>query len=342
LIKFRCTNCGQKFKIPDSHAGRKGKCPKCKNQLAVPDINTIGLVYEQETSVINNQQNSSSHTSELQLKKEPLKQTEKSNRISENIFDTINSQQYITNTETAEKPPVRKLPWIIDIFLYPTSIPGLINLGVFWILPILLGFIRLILPIPFVWWIVGLVIAAYMYYYFIECIRDSAMGGIRAPENIAAFPEMSDVLSQLLEIVASIAIFWGPIVVYTIYKVFWQSTGANPINELRSDVIFWSLLGYSIFFFPMGILALAMFQSTSAFNPFLWIVSILSTFFHYCCLVVFLCFLAWLFSRIVSFFQESLLFAFLLNGIFIYLIMINTHLLGCFYYLNSKKLNWEV
>lgn len=39
VIRFKCKNCGQKIRVPDLHAGRKGKCPKCKNLLLVPEIN---------------------------------------------------------------------------------------------------------------------------------------------------------------------------------------------------------------------------------------------------------------------------------------------------------------
>jgi hypothetical protein len=182
----------------------------------------------------------------------------------------MHNHEQITKTEEAEKPPIHKLPWILDILLYPTSIPGLINLGIFWILPIFLGFIRRILPIPFVWTIGSFVVATYMCYYLMECIRDSAKGGIRAPENISSMPSTSDTVSQTMEIVASIVIFWGPVAAYSMYKIFWQTTGSNFAYNLRTDTVFWLLLGYGIFFFPMGLLALAMFNSTSAFNPFLF------------------------------------------------------------------------
>lgn len=198
-------------------------------------------------------------------------------------------------------------------------------------------FIRIICAIA------NFVVAAYMYYYLMECIRDSAQGGIRAPENIGSMPEdIGDAISQAMEIAASVVIFWGPVGAYLMYKILWQSTGPGSEYNPRTDAIFWLLLGYGIFFFPMGLLALAMFNSTSAFNPFLWIASIFSTFFQYCGLVLLFCVLGWLVSRVVSSFQQSLFTAFLSGAAFIYLAMVAAHLLGRFYYLNSKKLNWEV
>ena len=36
MINFNCTNCGQKINVPVMHAGKKGKCPKCKTMLVIP------------------------------------------------------------------------------------------------------------------------------------------------------------------------------------------------------------------------------------------------------------------------------------------------------------------
>ena len=36
MIKFYCKDCGQKISAPEKHAGKKGKCPKCKNIIVVP------------------------------------------------------------------------------------------------------------------------------------------------------------------------------------------------------------------------------------------------------------------------------------------------------------------
>jgi len=36
MIKFLCKNCGQKFTVSDQQAGKKGKCPKCKQTIVIP------------------------------------------------------------------------------------------------------------------------------------------------------------------------------------------------------------------------------------------------------------------------------------------------------------------
>jgi len=50
IIKFHCKNCGRKFSVPQIHAGKKGKCPKCKNIVVVPKVQTAGTVTKQSNS----------------------------------------------------------------------------------------------------------------------------------------------------------------------------------------------------------------------------------------------------------------------------------------------------
>ncbi len=41
MIKFTCSNCRQSINVDDRHAGKKGKCPKCKTALVVPERSTV-------------------------------------------------------------------------------------------------------------------------------------------------------------------------------------------------------------------------------------------------------------------------------------------------------------
>ena len=36
MIEFRCINCGWTLRVRRIYAGKKGKCPKCKTVLTVP------------------------------------------------------------------------------------------------------------------------------------------------------------------------------------------------------------------------------------------------------------------------------------------------------------------
>ena len=308
VIKFHCKNCGQKIRVPEIHAGKKGKCPKCKNIVIVPKPQDIGSLASQPTA---------------------------QEHASDKIAEDLRKLEESIGTEKAEPEPVteRKLPWPVDIFLYPISTPGLTNLAIFTGVPLLievvaklLGPLAVALAIPS--FIINIVIGLYMYWYFAECIRDSAMGGLRAPETLAASPGLSDMFSQTVSIVGCFILFLGPAVFYALFAK-------------KTDTIFWILLGYGIFFFPMGLLAIIMFDSGSAFNPVLLIGSIFSVFFQYCGLLLVLCGVA-LIAKSVPDIQQSQILASLLSCVSIYLAMVAAHLLGRFYWKYQEKLNWEV
>ena len=112
MIKFQCINCGQKIRVLEVHAGKKGKCPKCKTVVVVPEINDDVSLGPQDSDGYN-----------LQSVQQPVAG-----------WPNV-SNESVLKPESKERPPERKLPWVIDIFLYPMSMSGLINLGIFWILP---------------------------------------------------------------------------------------------------------------------------------------------------------------------------------------------------------------
>ena len=49
MIKFHCKSCGQKFTVSDQQAGKKGKCPKCKQTIVIPPA---GQESAQKSSII--------------------------------------------------------------------------------------------------------------------------------------------------------------------------------------------------------------------------------------------------------------------------------------------------
>jgi hypothetical protein len=109
-----------------------------------------------------------------------------------------------------------------------------------------------------------------------------------------------------------------------------------------NSAIFWSLLAYGVFFFPMGILAVVMFDSINGLNPVLLICSIASKFFQYCALIMFIFILGFLPVALNWIFPQSLIISYISSVVRIYLIMVVAHLLGRFYRRYQEKLNWEV
>jgi len=256
----------------------------------------------------------------------------------------VESQQEPTTKEN-ESISQRRLPWLIDFFLYPTSKSGTIILGIVVVLRFLLRFAVLLLGglsiqnalflIPFgAAWMIGIlvriVLYLYLYWYLCECIRDSAEGGIRAPETIGHNPGFGEMLGRVIKTIGCFILFLGPVFLY-------------HLKTDQTDSIFFRLVAYAaLFFFPMSLLAVVMFDSLKGLNPIVLIGSILSTYLPYCAMVMVL---VWGFFFIIENVpdpQESVVLRFILWCLGIYLAMVAAHLLGWFYHRYERILNWDI
>lgn len=336
MINFHCKNCGQKFNVPEINAGKKGKCPKCKSIVLIPYIEPIATPAIEENagnSKVNHKQSPLDPILlDLPQAKAQSPPTEYDIR-SETAEDKL-ERQLQKKIEQSESVGNRKLPWIIDIFLYPVSVPGLVTLGIIIGIPLLIDIAAALLgpfasaiAIPSL--IANIVVGLYLYWYIAECIRDSADGGLRAPETLGSAPGLSDMSLRALDIVGCLIVFWGPMGFYFLYTH-------------KIDAIFWSLSAYAVFFFPMGLLSVIVFDSFSGINPILLIGSILRTFFPYCAMVIVFVLVGFLIGKIASAAPQSLVFSFVIHCFNLYLALVAAHLLGRFYWRYKDKLNWEV
>jgi phage FluMu protein Com len=335
MIKFQCKKCGKRFAVPQTHAGKKGKCPKCKSIVVVPKSATAG-----QTDSGYPQAGSKKSPYDLSLLDVPQEDKARHQppgkyEVSGEDFEELQATHVQSTTKDFESTNERKRSWPIDIFLYPTSKPGLTNLAIFIgprltidVLDGLLGESAAILTFPSL--VIDILIGLYMIWYFAECVRDSAAGGIRAPEAFAT-ADLSEMLSQALHISACYILFIGPVGFYRLYIQ-------------KTDMIFWLLLTYAIVFSPMGLLAMVMFNSATALNPILLMGSIFSTFLQYCGLVLILAVVV-LPTVAVSGMrpdtQVARILGFIVYPVQIYLALVIAHLLGRFYWRHQDRLNWE-
>jgi hypothetical protein len=271
-------------------------------------------------------------------------------------------------TEAGEGGTERKLPWLIDVFLYPACLPGVITLGVLLgirlavdltvkFLELLSMYCAPLLILVLLGFYVGILIKIalrlFLLWYVCECIRDSALGGLRTPETIANPPG----LGELFRAGFVWLVFWGPLIIYSLYKypplrifvaIFTLPEGFSSrdvfVYIIQNDRTLLLLLFWAIYFFPMGLLAVSLFDSFSGLNPILIIGSIFSTFFRYFGIVL-------AFHIPIVFIVASLIvFPGLMLGLrglvfrFVcgYLLLVTGHLLGRFYYRNEEKLYWDV
>ena len=334
-IKFHCENCGRKFSVPQIHAGKKGKCPKCKNIIVIPKVQTTSSVTEQ-TNAGAPEAISKSSVDDSALLVTPQKDKIQDLPLSQPDISekTAEYNQELEEESSEETAPESRLPWFIDMFLYPISASGMVHLAILSFLP------RMLLPLGHLNWlyppIFGLgflvIFIGYLFYCLSDCIRDSANGGRRAP-NIDISPtvllNMGELISPVLKVFVCIAVCLGPLLAYFIIT-------------RRTDLVFWLLVTYGIFFLPMVLLAVVLFDSLRALNPILIIASMFNIFLPYCGLVSLFFAVGGLVAIIMAIMPQSRLISYILSAVCIYLTMVMAHLLGRFCYKYKEKLNWEV
>ncbi len=321
VISFSCNFCGQKIRVAKTSAGKKGKCPKCGKTVFVPDVAAVPSP-DMDSELIRMKQDSGGATQgnsagagvdQLQLLRESMG----------------------WGSVKQETPPRRKLPWLIDIFLYPVNTWGLMLLAIAIVIPFLLDLVIFSLG-PFLGgliiipgFIMRFVIAMYAYWYIVRCITDSSAGGIRAPNTIAETPGLAEMLLELIRILACLALCVAPAFFYR----RWSG---------RTDNIYWILIGFGAFYYPMALLAVGMFDSFAGLSPLIVIPSIFGTFFQYCALTILFAGIGLLFRKAKLGLLEGVLLYHLWRLLMLYLLMVAAHLLGRFFFKYQEKLNWDV
>jgi len=219
----------------------------------------------------------------------------------------------------------RKLPFFVDVFLFPISLAGIIQVVVY----VIASFVLRVLPIGICWGIIMVVVNGYMYWYFCECIRDSAVGAIRAPDVITTHPDIPDAISEFRRIVALMVLFALPSVAYYVYT-------------RQVDTPFWIITGAVGLFFPISLLAVVMYGYLSAMNPILIIRSVIAAPLGYVGTIA----VFWVLVGVSEFLRvlmSATIALDLLGSAFLtYMTLVAGHVLGRFYFNNSEKLDWEV
>ena len=233
-----------------------------------------------------------------------------------------------------------RYPWIVERLLYPASVNGMVCISLVWLVPLLANLIQRVLAssgIPGVSILglglmgIQLLIGAYFWYYLAECLRDSALGGLRAPSPIERSSDLDwqELIWHVAVILGCLVLCAGPAIGYRI------------ITE-RTDLIFYLLVAVGVIGFPMMFLAVVMFDSFAALNPLLILGSIFSTFFPYCGVVIFFAGILSLGFWIVLVLPDVAILHVFVELVFLYSLVDMVHLLGRFYYRYADRLNWEV
>jgi len=342
MIVFLCKYCVETIEVPDRLAGKKIKCPKCGDVVRVPDkpdsARSHGIQKKDDAAL--DPKYSSDDLTLLDVSG-PLETQKQADQPGDGVQTSAETVEVDDFQEIAAK---RKIPWPLDIFLYPLSKTGIIILSgiilVRWLFKIMILALAplaesiLIWKIPFmlifsIGIFVRIVLYLYLFWYLCECVRDSAEGGIRAPDTSSITPGMGELLVLLFRVFVLLVVMILPAAFYS-YKVG------------QDDIIFWLLLIYPAIFLPMGFLAVAMFDSIYALNPVLLVKSIFSVFLPYCGVVLVTIGIGFLIITCVTRTAFTLLQVFVIYCVTLYLLVVAAHLLGCFYRRYSKKLEWDI
>lgn len=241
-----------------------------------------------------------------------------------------------------EEPPLAdecKLPWLIDAFLYPISVSGMIHVVVFVIVPLLIStFIRLI------WYFLGpllgsataeitepvtivlnVIFYSYVCYYISDCVIGSASGHRRAANvTIPNTISIGDFISQAFVLIGCTAICLAPALLYSVLVK-------------KNDLWFWALSAYGVFFLPMSLLRGIMYDSFDALNPIEIVRSIWRAVLPYFGLVLFFLVVGGFIMKVIP---KLPLWDFLRQAIKFYLVLVLAHRLGWFYWWYKDKLDW--
>jgi len=323
-MEFHCTYCGRKLTVPDSQAGKKGRCPQCKEALTIP--------------------NASAEPQNEPLDRQLLDLPEPTESDQSEIAYADLRSTFGGRILEPEPIPKREYPWIVDIFLYPLNASTLtmllICVGGPFFLRVLVQFAKVCtihIPVLLIFWLVSIVahwialllLDMYMVWFVFASMRDSAQGGIRAPNTTAATPGLGELLGAFFTLLVCALFSLAPALAY------WIRVGA--------DGLFWPLFAIGGFVFPMALLAVVMHESLRGLNPLLLIRSIGRTFFQYLVLVPFCYVLCLMFPLAYTFILNSALWhwSYVLQAVAFYLLLIMAHLLGRFYFKNDEKLYWD-
>lgn len=360
FIRFACTFCGTKIRVPAKYAGKKGRCPNCKKVVLIPESSTPQPPEKHGEHIRLNRDLDARHLpdqSQLQQSATPQDNTDdfglrlkpQLNAEPTPVEPTVAEYLPSQIPQQSEAPAESALPWFVDMLAYPISLGGIIHFFIFWLTPILLGLLG---PYLFLMCCYGqllvlafyILLGGYMLYYFFNCVIESARGRRRAPDvSLQDPPTALELLHKVLLVLACNIVCFAPLIIYVIW-FFWTRLRVSPGADLSqfdltSDVIFWVLYGVGVFLFPMALLAVAMFDSLSALNPGLIIPSIFSTLLPYCGLVVFFYGISYAISRIPPAVRG---FGLIYWALQIYAMFISFHLLGLFFHRYEDKLNWEI
>jgi hypothetical protein len=338
VIRFNCAFCRQQIRVPSIHAGKKAKCPHCKNVVIIPQSTPP----PQEDKLIRLKRDADLPPEPARSIQTPPQQWHRTGPEPPADVETY--------TDKSAQPPEQKPATILNIFTFPFSLAGVLHFILFWFGPFLLGLLERIFAAAAGYYGQLLILAAdiallgYFFYYLSNCIIAAAKDERTAPDvSLENPPSFTDLLGRALLVFGCTLACFVPMILYVFFAYIWpaiQSRSEAGLLAWRTDPWYWILYGLGVFFLPMSLLATALFDSITALNPLLIITSVAGTFVSYCGLALLFCAIGLLMNFVGQLQPGGL--SLLAWGFDVYLIFIAAYILGRFFRRYESKLNWEV
>lgn len=226
--------------------------------------------------------------------------------------------------ESPEPAPgfARSLPGAL---LYPFQGSGVLMLVAGTAFFFLLGWVPLL----------GLVVTGYMFSYAKSIITSTAEGRTDLPD----WPDFSDwkddILMPYLQLLALLVLFFGPAVIVAAW---------HPGTDIQTGIAFLAALAFGALLAPMGILALAMFDTITSLNPIALVWSILRVPGHYfvaAAIFELILLIYWFVAGALEMLIPIPLVPGLISSfVYLYLVAVGMRVLGLLYRARKDDLGW--
>jgi hypothetical protein len=181
---------------------------------------------------------------------------------------------------------------------------------------------------------VGIFLVGYVFSYAKSIITSTANGDSKPPDWPDCTDWSQDIVSPFGQCVALIALSFGPAIVLN----WW-----HPWNETFAYAMKLTAIGWGALLAPMGMLALAMFDSIGALNPVALVWSILRVPFYY--LIVAAVFelvfgIFFITANIIASLPVPILSGAVADFLGLYFIVVGMRILGLLYWTKKEEFGW--
>ena len=222
-------------------------------------------------------------------------------------------------------------------FVYPFKGSGIILIIVATVCAALLELLSIVL---FVGWFAGiaqLLFSLYLTVFYISIIASSAANEKELPDWPDLTDFWDDILRPVLLFAGAMLVSWGPSIFYARGNLLGFFAG----REGTSSPLAYLMLIWALLYFPMALLAVALFDSLTGLNPLIVIKAILKIPFSYLQACVLFCLVYFVNFALAGRLDAIPILGFVLRIFFsLYMMMVAMRILGLIYHANAARIGW--